>query len=117
MSNTTGSVSASEIMNTPIEFTIGGVSYLVKRIGMNRLYSDFETIIKNNHIKAIKDMALLFEGKERQSYVTQGLKDIPNGENLMSLCSTMIDTTEGRKHTFKLALSPSNLNEEAFENL
>lgn len=115
--NSQQKLSISDITNTPLEFDILGKKYLVKKIGINKLYSDLETAIKQEYKDEVKELSDLFVGKEKFDFVKKSMNDMPTGEDLMAKCMARMDSNIGRKHILRLALAPNKLSEEQLSEI
>lgn len=94
--------------NDPIDFNIGKTIYKVQKISYNQIFRILEPKIIQEYKDNIKEFASIFEGKERINYVTQEMRKIPSGEELINKIIEKMQTTEGLKTIIYLALKNHN---------
>lgn len=85
----------AELNNMPLEFTLSGKVYKVKRLSITEIFSDFEKEIKQEYINDINLVAETMEAKDRIDFKRKAMQDIPRGAKLQDLVNEKMGTISG----------------------
>ena len=96
----------NEIANLPINFDIGGKSLKIIRLNIAEIFGHFEKLVKEQHMKNIKEIANIFETpKEKMDYLKEATKSIPNKIELQKMAHDYLQTESGIAEVLTIGLN------------
>jgi len=99
----------TNLANTPIEFPVGAVKYKVSRLTLIELFSEFETLAKQEYFKDITDLANTIKDKvERTDLIVKLMRDMPSGKRLEEVVKSKMDSMDGGLRILHTALKKHN---------
>ena len=100
------STNINEMANLPIDFEIGGKTIKIIRLNIAEIFGHFEKIVKEQHMKNIKDIANIFEtSKEKMEYLKEATKSIPNKLELQKLAQEYLQSESGIADVITIGLN------------
>lgn len=106
----------SDIGNVPVEFTIEGKAYKVKRLSLLNVQGLFQSKIRTKYMDDIVHVASMMKnGDERIKFQREAMKDIPKGVELDELSTEKMNTIEGGIEILHIVLS--ELNEISYQDI
>ena len=98
-------MSVIDISNTPIELTLGGKSYKVKRIAMSEIFGMAEAKIVQDYLKNIQIISGNLTSKDKLDYLSVATKNIPKGAELNACANEYLESVAGMLELFKIGLN------------
>lgn len=98
-------MSISDLSNSPIELSLGGKAYKVKRISMAEIFGMAESKIVQEYLKNIQTIAACLSGPEKANYLTSVTKGIPKGAELSASANEYLESVSGMIDLFKIGLN------------
>jgi len=98
-------MSVSNLANSPIELSLGGQSYKVKRISMSEIFGHAESKIVTEYLKNVQVIAGSLSGKDKLDYLATATKGIPKGGELNASANEYLESVSGMLELFKIGLN------------
>lgn len=90
------STNISEIANLPIDFEIGGKKLKIQRLNISEVFGYFEKVVKEQHLKNIKDIASLLDTpSDKMKYLSDATKSMPNKLELQKMAQDYLQSEPG----------------------
>lgn len=98
-------MSIVELSNIPIEITLGGKAYKVKRLSVADIFGKAQAKVREQYIADMKEVASALTGADKTTYLSQATKDIPKGEQLSALANDWLNSPMGMAEILYTGLS------------
>ena len=103
----------NELANTPLEITIRGKAYKVRRISMDTVFGKCEAAVISQQIKRIHEMAATLRGDEKTDFLAKAmLESIPSGDKLDAMAVSFMRSHDGVRMVLLEALRQDQPNVE-----
>jgi len=98
-------MSIAELSNSPIQLTLAGKTYKIKRLSVSDIYGKAQAKVVEEYRNNIKDIAKDLIGADKTNYLTSATKDIPRGEILNNLANEWLNSPLGMAEILFIGLS------------
>jgi len=88
-------MSVAELANEPIDITLAGKKFKIKRLTIKELFAIPEAKVKENYIKSAQEIAASLVGKDKQDFLLNALKNTPKGDELNTLAIEYMSSPVG----------------------
>ena len=97
-------MSVTNLSNAPIEFTIGGKQWKIRKLSVLDLFSEFEKEVKEEYVKNINELVKALPSQDRASFLSSAIKEMPSGKRLEELAQERMNTVQGGVRMFVAVL-------------
>ena len=88
-------MSIGELINAPIEITLGGKKLKIQRLTISEIFTPAETKVQQDYIRNVQDVAKVLSGKDKSDFLLSALKDVPKGAELDKQSIEYMSTPQG----------------------